>query len=415
MVTVDDKPFLQLCVAKRLIDQALARDVYRRAKQEGRSAGAVLIADGLMAAHTVQALEREVERLAAPRVIAGFRIVKKLGEGGMATVFLAEQLSLQREVALKLMSPQIANDAESAERFLREARIAAAVNHPNIVSVIDVGRHEGQLYLAMELVTGGDAAQLADRLGGVLPESRALEILIDCAEGLGALGDARLVHRDIKPSNIFLTKEGRAKLGDLGLARSEDGADRLTVTGFLVGTPAFMSPEQAGAADLVDIRSDIYALGATLFDLATGQQPYTGNGPIAVAAKVLTEPTPDPQLINPLLSSATAAVIRRAMAKKPEDRFQTPAELNAALRAALAGAQLQPPRTPTAPAVGHATVVTVNTGAGAVAQRRSLRGTRPLRPAGLCRSSSLALYCWRSRAACGPRPTAHLRLRPRAG
>jgi hypothetical protein len=154
------------------------------------------------------------------------------------------------------------------------------------------------------------------------------------------------------------------------------------VTGLLVGTPAFMSPEQAGAADLVDVRSDIYALGATLFNLATGQQPYIGNSPIAVVAKVLTEPVPDPQLINPRLSSATAALVRRALAKKPEDRFQTPAEFTAALRAALAEAQLQPARTPTTPPIGHATAVTAIAGASAVVQRRSMRGTRPRRPAG---------------------------------
>ena len=340
MTAANDKLLLQMCVAKRLLNTDLAKEVFKRAPQEVKRPQQVLIDMGLMTVHTVTVLQQEVERSLKPQTIAGFEIVRKLGQGGMATVYLARQLSLGREVALKLMSPQIAASPDAAERFLREARVAAVVNHPNIVSVIDVGRADGQLFMALELVTGGDAAQLAERFNGVLPEARALEILCDCAAGLAALSEARLVHRDLKPANIFLTKDGIAKLGDLGLARSERNEDRLTITGMLVGTPAFMSPEQASGASDLDIRSDIYSLGATLYALTTGEPPFTGNGPLAVVAKALTEAVVDPRVRQPALTAASAELMLHALAKRPEERFQTPQEFRQALLAALAGLEV---------------------------------------------------------------------------
>jgi serine/threonine protein kinase/formylglycine-generating enzyme required for sulfatase activity len=339
MTTSDDgKAFLQVCVAKRLLDPEQAKEIWSRTQQTGETPQSLLVERGLMASHTVQALEKELRRAQGPRIIGGFQLIKQIGQGGMATVYLARQISLGREVALKLMAPQIAANPDAADRFLREARVAAAVNHPNVISIIDVAQTDGQLYMALEMVSGGDAAQLAARFGGTLPEARALELLIDCTKGLQALYEARLVHRDLKPSNIFITSEGTAKLGDLGLARSEDGADRMTATGNLVGTPAFMSPEQAGGDGTVDIRSDIYALGATLFALVTGRQPFVANNPIAVAAKALTEPAPDPRSLAPNLSAFTATLILRSMAKSATDRFQTPRELREALEQALAQA-----------------------------------------------------------------------------
>ena len=355
----DGKIFLQLCLTKRLLDKAQAKDIWQRSQQSGERPQQIMVAMGLMAPHTVGALEKEMRQAQEPRVIAGFRIIRPLGQGGMATVYLASQISLAREVALKLISPQIAANPESAERFLREARVAAAVNHPNVVSIIDVGQADGQLFMALELVTGGDAAQLAVRFGGALPEVRALELLIDCAKGLQALFEARLLHRDLKPANIFITKDGIAKLGDLGLARSEDGDDRMTMTGHLVGTPAFMSPEQASGDNGIDIRSDIYSLGATLFALVTGRQPFIGNTPIAVAAKALTEATPDPRTLNPTISASTATLIMRAMAKAAKDRFQTPEDLHEALQQALVKA----PDASSAPAKFTGTSATKSTSA----------------------------------------------------
>jgi serine/threonine protein kinase len=336
MADPHDQKLLDLCLAKGLVDQKTAQMAYQSAQRDGRRLSETLVESGALAAPTVVALQRELDQELTGTAIAGFRIVRRLGQGGMGTVYLAEQTSLRRQVALKVVAPQFSADAQAVDRFMREARTAAAVNHPNIISVIDVGYDNGQLYMALELVTGGDAAQLAARLGGVLPEARALEIIRDCCQGLQALYEARLIHRDIKPANIFITKEGVAKLADLGLARSEQGDDRLTASGHMIGTPAFMSPEQASGNSDIDTRSDLYALGATLFALTTGSPPFTGNGVFAIAAKLLTEPAPDARTLNPALSEATARVIARCLAKSPAERFQTPQDLAVAVSAALA-------------------------------------------------------------------------------
>ncbi len=317
------------------MDEPAADRVRLRAQREERSAAAVLVEEGLLVMPVVAALQRELGQDVAIAAIAGFRILRPLGHGGMGTVYLAEQVSLRRQVALKVVAPQFATDATAVDRFLREARTAAALNHPNIISVIDVGYDQGQLYMALELVSGGDAAQLASRFDGVLPEVRALEIASDCCHGLQALFEARLVHRDIKPANIFITAEGVAKLADLGLARSEQGDDRVTVSGHALGTPAFMSPEQADGSSAIDIRSDLYSLGAALFALTTGSPPFSGNGAYAIAVKLLTEPAPDPRTRNPRLSEATSRIILRCLAKRPQERFQTPFEMSTALAQAL--------------------------------------------------------------------------------
>ena len=174
-----------------------------------------------------------------PQEIGGYRIVAKLGAGGMGTVYRAQQVSLNCEVVLKVLAPDARDDAEAGERFLREARTAAAVSHPNVVAIIDVGRDHGRLYLVQELIAGGNARDLMTQHGGRIGERRALEIMIDCCSGLQAIHEAGLIHRDIKPENILLTRDGLAKLADFGLARSVgSGKEHLTVTGMTVGTPA---------------------------------------------------------------------------------------------------------------------------------------------------------------------------------
>lgn len=386
MVDTHNKTFLELCLSKRLVDKKVAGEVYQRARREGLSAAEVLVNMGVLAQHTVDALKREMDQAQVPMDIDGFRIIRKLGQGGMGAVYLAEQISLHRQVALKVIAPQIAADAQAVDRFMREARTAAAINHPNIISVIDVGYDNGHLYMALELVSGGDAAQLATRFNGVLPEMRALEIISDCCRGLGALYEARLIHRDIKPANIFITREGVAKLADLGLARSEQGGDRLTMSGHTIGTPAFMSPEQASGKSDLDSRSDIYSLGASLFALTTGSPPFTGDGIFAIAAKLLTEPAPDARSLNPTLSPETARVIARCLAKQPAERFQTPHDLSVALTEALSvvgtSAGLRPATPPVTrtlsenPVRSHPTPATVAPRkVRPIAQKRSSRPT----------------------------------------
>ncbi len=280
-----------------------------------------------------------------PKRFGGFLLERKLGQGGMGAVFLARQESIGRLVALKVLAAHIAGQPGMGERFLREARTAGRINHRNVVTLYDAGTHDGRYFMALEYVAGGDADQLAAAAGGRLPESRAFAIVADAARGLQALQHAGLLHRDIKPANIFIAADGTAKLGDLGLARTEDGGDRMTATGATVGTPAYMSPEQAnGAADL-DIRSDVYALGATLYALVCGEPPFIGATLWQVVHKVMTEPPPDARLKG--AGEGCARIIAKALAKDPATRFQTPAELLAALTAAAA--ERAPPAVASAP------------------------------------------------------------------
>ena len=332
-----DSLFLKSAVAKGLIDQDLARAVFKEAQERGVPASELLVQRGVMTPYNVDLLNKEVSRSQGPKVIAGFEIRSKLGQGGMGAVYRATQLSIGREVALKVMSPDVAKNKGFAERFLREAMAMGAINHPNVITCFDAGQDGKILYMALELMTGGDADQLSKSFGGIVPPMRACEIVRDCAAGLAAIARAGLIHRDIKPANIFLGEDGTAKLADLGLARHEDGNDQMTRTGTAMGTPAFMSPEQAEGDDGLDIRSDIYALGATLFALATGQPPFAGPSAYAIVAKVINDPVPDPRSLNPNIPDPVVQIIRTAMHKDRRKRHQTPGELQAALVQAIDG------------------------------------------------------------------------------
>jgi formylglycine-generating enzyme required for sulfatase activity len=274
-----------------------------------------------------------------PELIAGYRRLRRIGAGGMGLVYEAEHAQLKRTVALKLLRPTVAENAEFKSRFLRESKAMAAVQHENVVAIFDAGEASGYLYMALEFVPGGDLAKLLKRRH-TLEAREAIDIITACARGLAAIHAAGLVHRDIKPQNIFLDRNLKPKIGDLGLARAADGEDRMTNTGTTWGTPAYMSPEQIrGIAD-IDIRSDIHALGATLYTLLTGAEPYAGATSFIITHKVLTEPTPDPRALNQLVPLPLAAIVRKAMAKEREDRYQDPTDLVQDLERAKAGDRL---------------------------------------------------------------------------
>ena len=262
--------------------------------------------------------------------VGGFEIVRKIGQGGMGAVFQARQKSLDRIVALKILPPSVAKDAAFIERFQREARASAKLNHPHIVQGIDVGKDEatGLWYFAMEYVDGPSLMQILKEQK-VLPEERALAITRDVAKALECAASQSIVHRDIKPDNILLTGQGEPKLADLGLAKQLSSEDpSVTQSGQSVGTPFYMAPEQArGASDEIDTRTDIYALGGTLFHLVTGQPPYTGDTAATIMAKHITEPPPKANRVNPAVSEATTRLITRMMQKRREQRVQTPREL----------------------------------------------------------------------------------------
>ncbi len=274
----------------------------------------------------------------APRqIIHGFELVRKLGEGGMGATYLARQESMDRLVALKVLRKSLSRDEQFVARFRREAQLAGKLDHVNIVQAIDVGEASGFHYLIMEYVEGRNLGDLMPE-SGPMSEEMALHTVIQMARALEFAHKHGIIHRDIKPDNIMVTAEQIAKLCDFGLARQDDdGGTRLTQTGTAMGTPHYVSPEQARGDRTVDIRSDLYSLGATLYHLVTGQTPFSGSSAVIVMTKHLTEQLPWPQDINPTLSAATAQVIAKMMAKDPADRYQTPRELAEDLERAIDG------------------------------------------------------------------------------
>ena len=256
--------------------------------------------------------------------IPGYKVLKQLGRGGMATVYLALQESVDREVALKIMSPALMVDPNFGERFLREARIAAKLHHRHVVGVHDVGKHGDIHYIAMEFVAGGSAHH---EDGKPDDPTYVLRVVREIATALGYAHSKGFVHRDVKPDNILMRDDGSSALTDFGIARANDSATRMTRTGAVIGTPHYMSPEQARGRPL-DGRADLYSLGCVLYEMLMGRVPYQADDPLAVGIMHITEPVPKLSRhlvpIQPLLN--------RMMAKTPEERFQDGGEVAEAIR-----------------------------------------------------------------------------------
>ena len=288
-----------------------------------------------------------------PNEIPGYEILAKIGEGGRGTVYRARQLSLDRLVAVKILSPELASDAEYTAKFLEEARAAGKLSHPNIVQAIEAGVHNGIWYFVMELVESGS---LHERLANVgrFSEAETLDVAQQMAQALDfAWRRAHLIHRDIKPANILLTNDGRAKLADLGLAQRHGApADK---SGFTEGTPQYCAPEQCRGQPNLDIRTDLYALGGTLYHLLCGRPPFDGDNPAVVMGKQISQPPPPPRSLNPQISPALEAVILKLLAKDPAHRFQSPAELSKEVERLQAIQRGETPVVPVATAAGRST------------------------------------------------------------
>ena len=293
---------------------------------------------------TPRSVEREPDRPRAASVdleIPGYEILGLIHEGAMGAVLKARQISVDRIVAIKVVGEARARDADYVARFCRESLIAAQLLHPNIVATIDAGIARGRPYLVMEYVRGSTLQELLEERGPC-DERTAVRVVCDVARALRFLQQRGLSHRDIKPANIILTLEGPAKLADLGLARPlGDESWAVAEAGMAVGTPEYMSPEQTRGQTDLDVRSDLYSLGATLFHLVTGRVPYGGKS-IAEAmhrhasARI---PLPAPESLNAELTSGLSAIVRKLMARNREDRYRNPDDLIFDLARMLRGAR----------------------------------------------------------------------------
>ena len=271
----------------------------------------------------------EADRSGFPS-LEGYELLERIGEGGMGTVYRARQVSLKRDVAVKVLRDRLAGDDEFIARFMREARLAASLSSPNIVRAIDVGVSGSTYYFAMELVEGEAVDDILSR-EGTLPERRAVEIALDVARALEYARTHGLIHRDVKPGNILIDREGAAMLADMGLARAAPGLShdgtQITMAATMVGTADYISPEQARGQKDVDTRTDVYALGATLFHMLAGRPPFTGESQADVISKHLNEAPPDARELNPRVDAGTSLAIRMALEKDRARRYATPEQM----------------------------------------------------------------------------------------
>jgi eukaryotic-like serine/threonine-protein kinase len=247
-----------------------------------------------------------------------YRLEEKIGSGGMSSVYRAFDPMLERWVAIKLMHRDISNDPDQLERFRREARAVAQLNHPHVVTVIDAGEDDGAPYIVFEYVEGETLKERIRRLGR-LPVSEAVAYAIEIGRALECAHDNRLVHRDVKPQNVLIDRDGRAKVTDFGIARSLE-AQGLTATGRVLGTTDYVSPEQALGHEVTG-QSDIYSLGIVLYEMLTGETPFQADTQVAVAMKHVRDPLPDVQRRRPEISAALAAVVERSTAKETQNRY----------------------------------------------------------------------------------------------
>jgi serine/threonine protein kinase len=253
---------------------------------------------------------------------------RKLGEGGMGAVYLAQHAGLNKAVAIKILPAQLAENPDFIARFLREARLAARLDHPNVVQVYDVGQADGLYYISMQYVEGRGLDILLKERGKLAP-NEALSVAKRVAAALEAARKLGIVHRDIKPANILVSKDGLVKVADFGLAKEREAKGTISEPGQIVGTPQYMAPEQA-EGKAVDHRTDLYALGATLYHMVSGRKPFDGPTPIAIVVKAIQE---DPPPLEPPVPAGVAALVRRLMAKVPGERPATGEEVVRAIDA----------------------------------------------------------------------------------
>jgi serine/threonine-protein kinase len=339
---VDEDRLLHALVSRGLVTRDEAQGYLA---EQGADAGAEaflrrLVAAGLLTAGQARRAAHDLEVLLGQQ-IPGYQLLEKLGQGSMGTVYKARQMSMDRLVAIKVLLPRLVTNPEFLERFRREAHLAARLSHNNIVQAIDVGSAGPLHYFVMELVEGKTIRQELDA-AKVYGEREAVEIILQIAQALQHAHRRGLVHRDVKPANIVLMADGIAKLADLGMARETDNeAVARRERGMTLGTPYYIAPEQIRARADIDGRADLYAVGATLYHMVTGQPPYPSKDVDEVMRAHLQDPLTPPDHINQQLSAGLGEVVELLMAKSRRQRYQKADDLIIDLECLLAG---EPPK-----------------------------------------------------------------------
>jgi len=332
----EDFRYGQLAIEGRLItpDQFdLAMD---KVKQGKKTLSETLVAEGWVDHMTAERLTKALRRimrderakseggLLVKKQIAGYKLLRRIGEGGMGEVYLAEQLTMHRMVALKILHNKWADDEEFRKRFLLEARAAGKLSNINLIQVFEVGKYQGKYYFSMEYIDGVTVEDLIKH-EGVLGIEKAIDICLQVSQALKYLASQNIVHRDIKPANIMVTKEGTVKLGDFGFIQSVFDAE-LMQEGTTIGTPDYISPEQARGERNLDVRSDIYSLGASLYHMLTGATLFSGSCSKVMRDHIDTTP-PDINQLRKDVPKDLVRVLAKMVEKQPSDRYQSPDDL----------------------------------------------------------------------------------------
>jgi serine/threonine protein kinase len=332
----EDFRYGQLAIEGRLITPDQFDNAMDRVRESKKPLADILVADGTIDATTADRLTKALRRIVRDerakseggmlvnKQIGGYKLIRRIGEGGMGEVYLAEQLTMHRTVALKILHNKWADDEEFRKRFLLEARAAGKLNHQNLIQVYDVNKYQGKYYFSMEFIDGVTVEDLI-RHEGALPVEKVIDICMQVCQALKYLANHNIVHRDIKPANIMVTKDGTVKLGDFGFIQSVWDAE-LMQEGTTIGTPDYISPEQARGERNLDVRSDIYSLGASLFHMLTGKTLFQGSCSKVMRDHIETEP-PKLEDLRKDLPKDLKRMLARMTAKQPIDRYQTPDEV----------------------------------------------------------------------------------------
>jgi len=344
----DDSVVVRIAVERQMVTSEEVREATERQRElastgQSRPLSEVMVELGYLTRSQLHRLQGNSEDSGGrpAQQIPGYQLIRKVGAGAMAVVYKARQLSLDRIVAIKVLPRRLSRNAEFVERFYREGRAAAALNHNNIVQAIDVGEAGGFHYFVMEFVEG---CTVYDELAGgkIYTEAEAIQIIRQVAEALLHAHERGIIHRDVKPKNIMLTRGRVAKLADMGLARATTDVEAaMAEAGRAYGTPYYISPEQIRGEVNIDQRADIYSLGATFYHMVTGRVPFEAPTPSAVMHKHLKEPLTPPDHLNTRLTAGCAAAIEMLMAKNREERYPSCREVLVDLDLLARG---QPPR-----------------------------------------------------------------------